>query len=361
VPKKKYRVALVGGAGTWGRRYLHAYAQHPDCEIVALVDRAADRRHTFAAHYGIATHYDTLDQLLDRDVPDVVSAVVPVDANPAAVIACAEAGVRVVSCEKPIAAQLSQADDMVRICRQRGTVFSCGSIYSGIPHLSEIIDWIRQGHLGQLTVAAIPSGLPKEVAGGACVQLSLLRLLSNLEVEWVEGWTLPPTPEWTWPSDVPEDEIDCPAYGRLGLANGTVCEIPAPGNSNCLLALTGAKGQFWLSHARPVFVLGTGAASSPVFPDFLNTAADDDAFTLRITRLLRSCDSGRDELDSGQNYHQALEIAIALKLSDRNRHQRITLPLPDRSLRIAPHPYRLHGGDVAGWESIGYKGPPTIE
>ena len=44
MPARKYRVAVVGGAGTWGRHYLHAYAEHPDCEIVALVDRTRDRR-----------------------------------------------------------------------------------------------------------------------------------------------------------------------------------------------------------------------------------------------------------------------------------------------------------------------------
>ena len=38
--KKTYRVAVAGGAGAWGRKYLHAYANHPQCEIVALVDLA---------------------------------------------------------------------------------------------------------------------------------------------------------------------------------------------------------------------------------------------------------------------------------------------------------------------------------
>ena len=30
-------------------------------------------------------------------------------------------------------------------------------------------------------------------------------------------------------------------------------------------------------------------------------------------------------------------------------------------MRIFPHPYRLQGGDVAGWESIGYTGPPQLD
>ena len=97
---KKYRVAVVGGAGTWGSRYLHAYANHPACEIVALVDRAKDRRRAFADRYGVETVFDTLEELLARKVPDIVSAILPTSYNPETVIACAEAGVKVVSCEK---------------------------------------------------------------------------------------------------------------------------------------------------------------------------------------------------------------------------------------------------------------------
>ena len=57
-PEGKYRVAVVGGAGTWGRHYVRAYAEHPDCEIVALIDRAKDRRQAFADRYGIDTVCD---------------------------------------------------------------------------------------------------------------------------------------------------------------------------------------------------------------------------------------------------------------------------------------------------------------
>ena len=35
--EKKYRVGVVGGAGTWGRHYLRAFAERGDCEVV-LVD-----------------------------------------------------------------------------------------------------------------------------------------------------------------------------------------------------------------------------------------------------------------------------------------------------------------------------------
>ena len=361
---KKYRVAVVGGAGTWGSRYLRAYANHPTCEVVALVDRAKGRQRAFADRYGVETVFDTLEDLLAREVPDIVSAILPTSHNPDTVIACAEAGVKVVSCEKPIAVELSQADAMVRICRERGTVFGCGSVYSGVPYLLETIDWIIAGNIGKLTAAAIPSGLPREVSGGGCVQLTLLRLLTGMEVKWVEGWALPPESGWMPPIDISASEIDCPAYGRIGLSDGIVCEIPMPLTKRegfCPVMVTGENGQLWMTDPRPVFIQGTGAASTPVYPSFFDTPPPDDFFTRRIEWLMQAFDTGQDVLDSGHGYRQALEIAIALKQSAQCGHRRISLPLADRSLRIVPHPYRLLGGDVAGWESIGYRGPPNAE
>ena len=76
--RKKYRVAIVGGAGTWGRFYTQAYAAHPECEIVALVDRAADRRDALAARYNIQATYARVEDLLAREIPDIVSAILPV-------------------------------------------------------------------------------------------------------------------------------------------------------------------------------------------------------------------------------------------------------------------------------------------
>ncbi len=357
---KKYRVAVVGGAGTWGRFYLRAYAEHPDCEIVALVDRAKDRRQDFAERYGIELVLDTVEELLAREVPDIVSAIVPVAQNYPTVVACAEAGVRVVSCEKPISAELAEADAMVRICRQRGTLFGCGQSAWATPYMPQVLDWVRAGNIGRLTSAAIPGGLPTEVSGGGCVQLSAIRLLTDMEVDWVEGWTLPSLPGYVAPPGCPEVEADSPAHGRLGLSGGIVCEIPAPRSVSCFIAAEGEDGHAWLSRPTPVLIQGKGPESTPVYPDFLDEPQPENFFIPTIERLMRAFDTGEEPLSSGHDYRQALEIAIALKRSDQDGHRRIQLPLEDRSLKLYPHPYRLAGGDVAGWESIGYKGPPDV-
>ena len=356
------RVAVVGGAGTWGRFYLRAYAAHPGCEVIALVDRARDRRRAFAERYGVPAAFDDVEELLRREVPDVVSAILPVAQSHPAVLACAEAGVRVVSIEKPIAAQLSKADEMIRVCRERGTALGCGTSHWQLPHQGEVADWLRRGGIGALTGAAIPGGLPTEVSGGGCATLIVLRHLTGMDVEWAEGWTLPPEGSYASPEAEAPHEVDCPAYGRLGLSGGIVCEIAEPGPETpaCTVSVTGERGRVFLAAPRPVLLRGTGARESPVFPDFLEGGSRKDTFTLVVERLLRAAREGGEVACSGGDYLHVLEAALALTLSAARGHERVHLPLEDRSLRLFPHPYRMYGGDVAGWRSIGYQGPPGL-
>jgi predicted dehydrogenase len=361
--KKTYRVAVVGGAGMWGRHYLRTFAQRDDCDVV-LVDPSRERARQFADHFGVEEVIDSLDELLKRETPDIVATILPVRHSYEAVLACAEAGVKAVSCEKPMAIELSQADEMVRVCREKGTAFGCATAYWEVPFLQESAQWLREGHIGPLTAASIPGGLPREVSGAGCVQLTQMRLVTGMEVEWVEGWVLPPEPGWTLPEGAQEYEIDCPAYGRLGLSGGMVCEIPAPRDESevrCRVWVEGEEGQAWFGGSQSVFIKGKGAESTPVEPDFLQ-GEWQRAFHYVCERLVRAVERGDGQLPcSGHDYRQALEIALALKLSARNGHERVALPLTDRSLKIYPHDYRLRGGDVAGWQSIGYEGPPQVE
>ncbi len=119
--KEKYRAAVVGGAGMWGRHYLKAFAEHPECEIIGLVDRNRERRHEFAQHYGVTAEYDDIKDLFAREIPDVVSAILPVAHTCDVVIACAEAGVKAVSCENQLTTSSAAATNTVRICLERGT------------------------------------------------------------------------------------------------------------------------------------------------------------------------------------------------------------------------------------------------
>lgn len=348
---RKYRVAVAGGAGVWGARYLQAYAKHPDCEIVALVDTAAERRMQFAEYYGIKNEYDSIEDLLSKDTPDIVSGVLPVSAAHDVMIACAESGVKVVSCEKPISQKLSLADEMVSVCSDNGVPFGCGTAMWEVLYLHEISKWVQDGNIGELQSASLPSGLIQQVSGTGCVALNFLRFLTGMEAAWLEGWTDPEA--------AAHANDDCSAYGRLGMSGGIVCTIPSSDEiaepRGAAVSLIGSAGRIWLYRGDAIIIKGTGADASPVGLEFMDRPREGrtDSFRYRIESLMQACETGRDPLCSGHDYRQVLEIAVALKLSACEGHKRIYLPLQDRDHLLKPRPWRLLGGDVAGWDEVG--------
>jgi hypothetical protein len=58
--------------------------------------------------------------------------------------------------------------------------------------------------------------------------------------------------------------------------------------------------------------------------------------------------TGSELYISGHDLRQALEIAIACKLSAQLGDRSVKLPLEDRSLMLYPRPYRWLGGDATG-------------
>ena len=174
-------------------------------------------------------------------------------------------------------------------------------------------------------------------------------------------------PSFVSPEAERDTEVDRPAWGRLGLSGGIVCDILDPDlelPARCDLSVTGENGQVFIARHQPVFLVGTGPAVSPVVPEFLQGTQSAGAVHMMhgaTARMVDAVANGHTDVPcSGAEYLQVLEIAIALILSAHNGGERVHLPLEDRSLRIYPHPYRLYGGDLAGWQSIGYAGPPDV-
>ncbi len=104
------RCALVG---TGGVAQLHARAvhAHPRAELVAVSDLTRAKADAFAAQWGDPAVYDTLDELLAAEHPDVVLICTPPVAHREQTVAALEAGSHVVV-EKPPAPSLDELDEM---------------------------------------------------------------------------------------------------------------------------------------------------------------------------------------------------------------------------------------------------------
>jgi predicted dehydrogenase len=130
-----YRVAIVGcgrpirteGATGFGQSHLHArgYAASGKCELVALADISQANAEAFAAEHGDPAHptaiYSDYQQMLSETKPDIVSICTWPHLHAPMTIACAEAGVRAVHCEKPMAPTWGEARRMAAACQEHGT------------------------------------------------------------------------------------------------------------------------------------------------------------------------------------------------------------------------------------------------
>ena len=348
------KVAIVGGAGAWGQHYVNAYANHPRCTIVGFVDTAIARRQALAEYYGIKQQYDSVDELLGDTVPDIVSISVPTSLNPEIVLACCAAGVRTISCEKPMATSLGEIDRIIETCRRLGVTLGVGSLLAN-HQLPKIGAWIGVGHIGAIKDIGIYGGLTPAVSGDGCQRLATLRILTNLAPVWAEGWELPRR-ESGYPQQDKPEQVDGPVYGRLGLENGVVCEIPKPNETDLGkrgIWIDGEKGSISIGEETQLLI-GKGQKAKDVTSGVVGSSLIKLRYTFIpvIDKLVRAHADGGGVRPNAEDMGFALEVAVGMKQSAAAGHQRVSLPIKDRSAAIHLHPYRALGGDIAGYGSL---------
>ncbi len=132
------KVAVVG-AGYLGRHHARIYSELDEVELAGVVDCDEARANEVAARYG-STAYTNYRDILD-DV-DAVSIVVPTTNHFDVALECVRAG-KDILVEKPITANVPQADELIAEARKTGRILQVGHLerYNpGISLLSRIID-----------------------------------------------------------------------------------------------------------------------------------------------------------------------------------------------------------------------------
>ncbi len=359
--KKKHRVAIIG-CGRMGQYYAEVYRALPDADLVAIAEWNPERRKVVGERFGVKALYKDVNGLLKDIVPDIAAVITPTKFMKEAVIACAEAGVKGVSTDKPIAARLSDADAMVEACKQRGVVFAGGNLQRAKWTVQEAARQLHAGKWGTLRGASVHS-FGGEISGGGCQHLSVLRLFAKAEVQEVLAWGSPL-------EALAPEKNDQGLYinGLFHLSSGLEASVfgrktPYSGvdvwTEDALVRWNWAKPQMFQGTDSKGVRQEVDPHLAP-FPwtDFFNQAKGtipgtpdtpwyaDDYLISSIRSFLDAVDKGRELFISGHDLRQALEIAIACKLSAQLGNRPVKLPLEDRSLALYPRPYRWLGGDV---------------
>lgn len=188
ISMKKYRVSIIG-LGGMGGHHAQAAMLEENCELVAGAEIHLERAKAWGERFGVKAIYDDYEKMLDEQKPDIVIIPTQAPVHHAPTVAAAQRGVHVF-CEKPIALNLIQADEMVETCDKNSVKFAINHIKRASPYNQHVLSLIEQGEIGDvLLMKATDKGGRK--VGNSLMEMGThlydwLRLFGG-DVEWTHA------------------------------------------------------------------------------------------------------------------------------------------------------------------------------
>jgi predicted dehydrogenase len=305
-----------------------ALAAHPRIRLAAGSSRDEGRRARFKARQGAVTAYADWRDLLAAEKPEIVSIATNSPFHADITIACAEAGVRAVLCEKPLATSLAAADLALAACRRHGTLLAVNHSRRWHPLWQAAAAALRDGAVGEprQALAHWPSGRLGNIGTHLFDALRLLLAREPLAVSGVLDPAVPP--------DCRGKQFRDPGgWGAIEFTAGLKAFINAPAETGLPLAvqIAGTAGQLTIRGKEALIEPWQGAARK------LEIAADGRTSLDRaVTDLVHCLETGGQPACTGEDGLAALEIIIGFHASDRSRGQWVPLPIrpEERGLEV---------------------------
>ncbi len=147
------RVGIIG-AGFGASLHLEALTALSEARVEAVCARHADRAFVLAVDHQIPNHTTDYRELVRMPDIDAVIVATPPHLHHPMIIAALEAGKHVL-CEKPMARNLAEARDMVRIADRVGVVSMVNHQLRFLPIRARIKELIDEGFIGEIQAASI--------------------------------------------------------------------------------------------------------------------------------------------------------------------------------------------------------------
>ena len=148
--KDKLGVAVIG-TGFWGRNHARVYRELAETELLAICDIDAERAKSVAKQFGAKPYTNAARMLRNEDI-EAVSVCTWSTSLAKEAIRAAEAGKHVLV-EKPMAADVKQAEKLVETDERKGVYLTVGFLMRFIPGLRHIKKAIETKEIGELVCA----------------------------------------------------------------------------------------------------------------------------------------------------------------------------------------------------------------
>lgn len=141
------RVAIVG-CGFMGKMHATVYGLLDRAKLVAIVDEEGERRNEFTRAFGV-TAYDSIEKAIAEQDIDAIDICLPTDLHCEFTLKAAKAG-KHVFCEKPMALNVADADNMIEASKRAGIRLMIGHCIRFWPEYALLKKLSEDGSLGKL-------------------------------------------------------------------------------------------------------------------------------------------------------------------------------------------------------------------
>lgn len=145
------KVALIG-AGDWGYQHARVFSDRGDVKLVAIVGRSRERTQKRAELFH-AVCYTDVNEMLDRERPDLVSICLPNEGHFGPTLQVIQAGFPVFA-EKPLCFDVDEADTLIAEAGKRGLFFSINFNHRYARTVQLAKQAIDSGRLGEIVFAS---------------------------------------------------------------------------------------------------------------------------------------------------------------------------------------------------------------
>ena len=142
------KVALVGTGG-WGRQHARVFSAHPDVEFCAIAGRNPERTQQRADEFRVHAYTD-IDEMLDKERPDLVSLCLPNQGHFEPTMQVIKAGFPLLV-EKPLVFEIEEAEALLEAAGDRFFAICFNHRYAKPVRLAKAA--IEAGRLGTLSFA----------------------------------------------------------------------------------------------------------------------------------------------------------------------------------------------------------------
>ncbi len=318
--------------------HIPCYMSMPEIEVVGMSDTWVEQREAAGAKWGFDALFTDYRQMLEETRPDIVS--ICTSAKPRADILLEIAnggyGVRAIWAEKPITLSLAEADAVVDACKRANIALAVNCTRRWRDDYLQVQALLNQGVIGD--VVSVDSRSRCSLSHNGSHLITTLTMYVPERAVSVVG-------EAELDEDNPDN--DFPGAGLIrfpGKVRGYVraydngpneSSHDIVGSDGMIRIINDARSiQIWTSHQALDGHQQLRERGTFVRRHFPPPVRRNSGGVNAVYDLIHCIESGDDPRCSGADAREALEIAIAIRESERRGNQPVDLPIADRSQQI---------------------------